>query len=98
MQIKMAFKNLDSTDGLKAHVEDKSEKLKKFFHGHVDVQWFFSVVKTEQIAEIKVHGDTFTFVAEDRSEDLYASIDSALDKISTQIRKKKEQLTEHHKS
>ena len=97
MQIRYSFKQLDSSDAVKEYSSEKSLKLKKYFDGRIDVDWIFSSEKSGYYAEAKVHGDTFSFVAEGDGGDLYTAIDSVVDRLDTQIRKHKEKLKEHNK-
>ncbi len=93
MELKMAFKHMTSTPSIKAVCEEKSEKLKAYFEGNIQVNWNFSVEKLESIAHVHVMGSHMNFFGEARSDDLYKSIDLALDKVERQIRKRKEIVT-----
>ena len=95
MEIKFIFKHLESSEGIKGYAEEKSERLKKYFNHKLNVQWFFSVEKTDQIAEVKVDGDSFHCVSEAKADSLYASIDLAIDKVVVQAKKHKEIITQH---
>jgi putative sigma-54 modulation protein len=98
MELQMSFRHMESTPSIKAVCEEKSEKLKKLFDGKIHVTWTFSVEKLDQIAHVHVLGSHMDYFGEAKSDDLYHSIDLALDKVERQIRKKKEILTNklHH--
>jgi putative sigma-54 modulation protein len=96
MNMKVSFKHLESTEAIKAHVYDKTEKLKKYFDGKIDVTWNFSVEKLDHIAHCHILGNHMDYFGEAKSTDLYASIELAIDKIESQLRKHKEKVTNHH--
>ncbi len=96
MNMKLSFKNIESTEALKAFASEKSEKLKKYFDGKIDVSWNFSVEKLNQIAHCHISGNHMDYFGESTSSDLYASIDQAVEKIEKQLRKHKEIVTNHH--
>jgi putative sigma-54 modulation protein len=74
MKIVSSFKHLEHTPALDAKIEEKSQKLKKFFDG----------------AEIKLLGPSFEYHATAHSETLYKSLDLAVNKIEKQMSKKKD--------
>jgi putative sigma-54 modulation protein len=89
MDIKMSFKDSLTSDAIKAHVEDKSKKLEKFFDGKFDLSWVFFLEGGWHIASVVVSGKNFVYRAEGKTTNLYASIDFASRKLERQIGKKK---------
>ena len=93
------FKHMTPSDNLRKHAEEKSENLKKYFQGKVNVTWIFSHEKLDCIVHCHLLGNQMDFNGEGTTEDFIASIDQALDKIEKQIRKRKEIVKDHlHKS
>lgn len=88
MNINITGRQIDITPPLKSYTESKLKKLSRFLNGITDIHVTLSVEKYRQIAEVNVHsrGNTYLTAVEE-SNDLYASIDEAIDKIKSQARK-----------
>ncbi len=95
MQIAITFKNIDSSDALKSHVQEKLEKLDKMIDGSSEADVVLSVEKIRQIAEIRLKSDKYLIQAREESENMYSSIDTAVDKARLQITKNKEKIKRH---
>lgn len=88
MNINITGRQIDITPPLRSHTENKLKKLNRFMNGITDIHVTLSVEKYRQIAEINIHsrGNTYLTAVEE-SNDLYASIDQAIDKITSQAKK-----------
>lgn len=95
MEIHMAFRQMDATDALKNHVNDKTEKLKKFLSNVTHLNWIFYVSGDEHVADLRVQGPHVDFFAQSKTPDMYQSIDDVVSKIEKQLRKHKEILKDH---
>ena len=96
MQVNITFRNMFATDALRNHVQDKLTKvvdkyLDKVTEGHVTL----SLERYLHQAEINLHAGHFHVRGKEKSEDMYASIDLAIDKIERQLKKHKERLRNH---
>ena len=96
MNIKITYKHLTSTPAIDEVTRNKSEKLKKYFHGKLNLDWNFTVEKHDHIAHCHLTGDHIEFFAEATTDSLYGSIDAVVDHLERQVKKNKEQIT-HHK-
>ena len=85
MRITITGKNIDVTDGLRSAVEDKLNKLDKYFNKETDASVTLSVDKLRQKIEetIPVKGNIIR--AEQVSSDMYASIDMVEEIIERQL-------------
>jgi len=90
MEISFYFKNLDSTDAIKAYCQEKLNKLKDRFHHIEGVDVRFKLVRQHQVCEITVHADATVYHVTKQDKDLYAAIDQATDTLHIQVDK-------HHK-
>lgn len=95
MNIHITFKNLDSSDAIKNHINEKTEKLLKYFNGNISVDWVLSVEKQAHVAHCHMVGNNMDYFGEGTSNDLYASIEMALERIEKQLRKHKEIVKDH---
>jgi putative sigma-54 modulation protein len=90
MKIVSTFKNLEHTEALDERIEEKSQRLNKFFEGNFDVQWTCYIREDGQhCADIKVLGPAFEYHAAAFAENLYKTLDLAIGKIERQVHKKK---------
>lgn len=96
MKIVSSFKHLEHTPSLDQKIEEKSQKLKKFFEGNFEVQWTCSIIEEgKQKAEIKVIGPQFEYHAAADSDKLYKSLDLVIQKVQRQVNKKKDKWKNH---
>ena len=95
MNIHMTFKHMDATEALKTHVNDQSERIKKFVPMQSEATWTFYVDADVHTADLRVHGPHIDYFAQAKSPNLYQSIDQAIDKIERQLKKHKEIVKSH---
>jgi len=88
MNIYITGRHIDVTNAQRELIESKLEKLERLMDGITDVHVTLSVEKYRQRAEIQVHSRGNTYMtATEESEDLYASIQQAIEKVQAQARK-----------
>lgn len=93
MNIILTGRNIDVTEALKNAVNDKLSKYEKYFKSDVDVHATMGVQKTRQIFEVTIPLKNDVIIrVEESSEDMYSSIDLAVDKLARQIQKHKTKL------
>ncbi len=101
MRIKITARHLKLTDAISDYAKKKLEKAEHYFNNVVSGQVILSVDKYRQMAEIILHtghtGSKSIFRAKEVSDNLYAAIDLAMDKIDRQLRKIKEKAKIHRK-
>jgi putative sigma-54 modulation protein len=98
MKIKVVGKNLEVTGALKNMIESKLEKFGKYFQEDVEAQATLSVQKNRQIIEITIPINGSILRAEESTEDMYTSVDKAIDKLNRQMRKYKTKLERRYKN
>lgn len=96
MQLNITGHHIEVTDSLKAYVSEKIERLEKHFDHVNNVHVILSVEKLRQKSEATVHVNGASLFADSTEEDMYAAIDSMVDKLDRQIKKHKEKLKDHH--
>ncbi len=95
MQINISGHHLDLTEALKDYVHTKLERLTNHSDLITNVHVTLTVVKSEYIAEAKIHVNGKDLFANAEDEDMYAAIDLLADKLDRQIIKHKEKLRSH---
>jgi putative sigma-54 modulation protein len=93
MEVTLKSKNVELARPIRDYIEKKVLKLQKFFQGDsINAQVVVSAEKGLQIAEVTVQVNGLLLRGEEKTGDMYASIDGAIDKIERQIRKYKTRI------
>src|SRR5690554_5755563 len=93
MNANVSFRHMESSSSLREYAESKlARTCDKYVQGKVDATAVMSVEKHWHIADFTLYIKGFTVKAKERSEDMYSSIDLALDKIEKQLRRHKDRL------
>jgi putative sigma-54 modulation protein len=95
MQIHFTGHQIEVTPALKAFTQEKFTKLERHFDKMTAVHVVFNVEKLRQIAEATILISKGEIHAKSESEDLYASIDTLIDKLDRQLIKHKEKREAH---
>lgn len=103
MKVIVTGRNLSLSDAIKTHVESKLEKFDKFFRSDIEAHVTLSHNKRKnknvQVIEITIPlKNGATIRVQEESEDMYASVDMAVDKLSKQIVKHKTKLEKRYRS
>ena len=93
MRITITGRKIELTDGLKAAVEEKLQKLEKFFAPDTDVFVTLSVEKERQKIEVTIPIKGHVIRSEQVSSDMYVSIDLVEEVIERQLRKYRTKLS-----
>ena len=95
MQINLTGHHVEITDSLRDYVNEKMGRLEKHFDKVSNTHVILSVENVRQKAEATVNMSGNNIFAESTEEDMYASIDSLVDKLDRQVKKHKEKLKNH---
>ncbi|WP_269623581.1 ribosome hibernation-promoting factor, HPF/YfiA family [Prochlorococcus marinus] len=103
MKLLIHGRNLELTPALREYTKAKLEKAIHHFEEMVqEADVHLSVAKNprvpQQTAEVTVFANGTVIRAQERSQNLYASIDLVANKLCRQLRKYKERHTDHHHS
>ena len=97
MKIVISGKNIDVTTGLRSAIENKLGKLEKYFTADTEVIVTLSVEKERQKIEVTIPVKGSIIRSEQTSNDMYVSIDMAVDVLERMIRKYKTKISSHGK-
>jgi putative sigma-54 modulation protein len=94
MQFNVRGLNMEITDALQEYLERKIGRIEKYFDAPLDseVHVTMSVVRDKHNVEVTIPLNGVLLRAEEKSEDMYASIDRVEEKLERQIRKHKTKL------
>ena len=90
MNLNLTGHHVEITAAMRDYVTSKMDKIKRHFDHVIDVSVILSVEKLKQKAEANVHVRGKDIFVDTDSPDMYASIDSLVDKLDRQILKHKE--------
>ncbi|HPI93089.1 MAG TPA: ribosome-associated translation inhibitor RaiA [Deltaproteobacteria bacterium] len=92
MKTDITFKNIDSSDALKEYALKRLSKIDKYIDRTAEAHIVLSVEKRRHKADVTLTADGAVINAVEITEDLYAAIDTVMDKLERQIKKHKEKL------
>jgi putative sigma-54 modulation protein len=95
MQLNITGRHIDVTDSLKDYLDSKFLKLERHFDNINNVHVILNVEKLNQIAEATLHLNGGEIFAMAEHNDMYAAIDSLVDKLDRQVIKHKEKAKKH---
>lgn len=96
MQLTITGHHIEVTPALRDKVESKLSKLERHFDNLTDIHCILTVEKLRHKAEATVNLSGGTLHADAIHDDMYAAVDALVDKLSRQVRRHKEKLTDHH--
>jgi putative sigma-54 modulation protein len=87
---------MEVSDPVRAYALEKLDRIKKYIEEPIDAQAVLSVEKKiRHKAVMTISAKGITIKASDETNDMYASIDSVVDKIERQLKRYKEKLKNH---
>ena len=94
MRVTVKGKNVNVTDALQRYAEKKVQKLERYFHNIKEAVVTQSTQRNWHIVEVTLEGDGIVLRGEERSDDMYASIDQVVEKLEKQVKRFKGKLME----
>ncbi|HEX2981136.1 MAG TPA: ribosome-associated translation inhibitor RaiA [Anaerolineaceae bacterium] len=91
LQVDIYTRNMEMTERINDYVTKKVSKLDRFINGIEEARVDLAYVKSarsagdRQVAQITVRGKGFILRTEERADDIFAAIDTALDKMTRQV-------------
>ncbi|MCA9564310.1 MAG: ribosome-associated translation inhibitor RaiA [Myxococcales bacterium] len=97
MQVVVTFRHMPKSGALKRYAEEKvAHAISKYFKGgEIEAHVVLWVERFWHIADFTITFKGMTAKVEERSEDMYSSIDLAMDKLERQLRRYKEKIRDH---
>ncbi len=95
MQVEISGIHIPITEGIDEYIKKKLGKLNKYLHQVSSARIVLKVEKGRYLAEVNVISNGFTIHGNGVASDLYASIDTAIDKVNRQAKRHKEKIQSH---
>jgi putative sigma-54 modulation protein len=96
MQMNITFRQFGASDSLKEYAREKVDRVNKLLDRAGEAHVVLSLERHLHHADITIHSGSWVLRGREKSEDMYASIDLAMDKIERQLRRYKDKLKSHH--
>lgn len=95
MKFMIRGKNTEITDALRNYVEEKVGKIERYFdkeEAEIEARVSLDVESEGHIVEVTMFVDGLILRGEEKTYDMYASIDGVVDKLERQVRKYKTKI------
>jgi putative sigma-54 modulation protein len=95
IEVQIFGKNMEVNERLQDHVTKKVSKLDRYLNGIEEARIDLSYVKSarnaadRQVAQITVRGKGFILRSEERADDIFSALDTALDRMQRRIERYK---------
>lgn len=86
MNISITFRHMDTSEAVTKYASGKLAKLQRFLRSPLTGKLTFSVDRKKHVVEARISSGGEHVEARETSDDMYASIDSVMDKLDRQIR------------
>ncbi|MFZ2542037.1 MAG: ribosome-associated translation inhibitor RaiA [Gallionella sp.] len=93
MNLQLTGRHLEITPAIRNYVNEKFSKIKRHFDHVIDMNIILSVEKLKQKAEATIHISGKDLFVECNDDNLYAAIDTLVDKLDRQVIKHKGKLS-----
>lgn len=100
MQVSVSFRHMDPSDSVQTYASDKLQHVvQKYITGQdIDSQVVFSVERFWHVANFTININGLTVKSVEKTENMYSSIDKALEKVERQVRRYKDKIRDHKPS
>lgn len=94
--IQITGRHVQVTDAMKDYAMDKVSKIERFTDRIIDVNVIMDIQKLEHRAEFILKVGHTKITSQASTDDMYVSIDCAVNKLETQLQRYKKKLQNHH--
>lgn len=90
MRVNFTARHYKSSKRLKDYAENEVQKLTKFYNGIIDCDIILDYQKELQIAQVSINVFGTRLSVTEKTDDIYKSIDTAVEKLERQLKRYKE--------
>lgn len=98
MQINITGHHLEISPALRSYVSEKMQRIYRHFDDVISINVILNIEKLKNDAEATLHTAGKSLFANASDSDMYAAIDSLVDKLDKQVRRYKDRLRNHQVS
>ena len=92
MRYRLTARHFTPSQRLRAYVDKEINRLQKFYRGIIDCEVVLSTEKLQRIAEIQLKVNGTLLMAAESTDDMFKSVDLAVEKIERQLKRHKGKL------
>jgi putative sigma-54 modulation protein len=92
MKLTISFQNMKHTPSLDERIEEKTQKLDRYFEGKYHAKWTCTVKDNSHHAEVELIGPRETYHASAKADNMYKTFDAVVAKLEKQIHKKHDRI------
>lgn len=92
MRYRLTARHFTPSERLKQYVQKEVNRLERYYRGIIDCEVILDEEKLNKIAEIQLKVNGTLLTAAERSDDIFKSVDLAVEKIERQLKKYKGKL------
>jgi putative sigma-54 modulation protein len=96
MNLHVTFKNCEPSDALRERLEQKLDKLAKYFREPSEAHVVLGVEKHRHRGDITVHAPGEILKTEVETDDMYVTVDRLMERLERAAKRQKERRTGHH--
>lgn len=96
MNIAITTRGYKAPDRLKSYIQEKLKRLNKFAERIMSIEAILSYENIDQVVEFKLRLNNKKIVVKEKSDDVFKSIDLAVDSLERQVTRVKEKIREHN--
>lgn len=82
-------------DKMKTYMEKRLKKIEFYFSEIMNIKIVLEIQRGQYIFEVKITANHDSFFAKDTNSKWDKAIDAVTDKIETEVKKKRDKITEH---
>jgi len=95
MNLSITARGYKAPERLKKYIGEKVDRKKRIFEDVLDFDIILSYEKQTQVADFKIMMNNKSIIITEKSDDIFKSIDLALDSSERQIKRHKEKQRDH---
>ncbi|MFN7131152.1 MAG: ribosome hibernation-promoting factor, HPF/YfiA family [Myxococcales bacterium] len=92
MQVNITFRGMESTDSLKNYTQERVEHISRYLDRAAEANVVLSLERYLHHADVTIHAGPFVLRGKHKGDDMYRSIEQAVDRIEKQARRYKSKM------
>lgn len=93
MEVQITARHFELSDRVKSYIEEKVQRIVRYAGSDIPkIEVILTAEKHRQTAEFSVHVHRHDFISKEESDDIYNSVDLAIESLEKQLQRTKERL------
>ena len=97
MNIAITTRGYKAPDRLKTYLKEKLKRLERFAERILSIEAILSYENIDQVVEFKLHISQRMIIVKEKSDDVFKSIDKAVDNLERQLARTKGKIKDYDK-